>query len=431
MCGIVLAKSRVEAERMLEVLEHRGRDDRRIVEFNGWFIGQNRLQIVGGLDAAQPYVDSHMEGIRSVTTFNGEIYNYKEIYEALGVDAPVRKTEVAVVSRLLDVSSQFDRILDGYYGIIRVDSRTATLSRDLLGVIPLYYEIDAFGKLVAAASEKKALENKIIEVEAGQTLTFDSKSGTVFKDSKYDPYSLHLEELDLSHLEFLFKRAVRRRITHSDVPVTVALSGGLDSALVLWAAAQLRLPVDAITVGVDENSDEVSNARELSYLCRVDWKFVQLNEVEVEAHAEKIRYHLEDGDKHNPVKWRGMLRNYFVAKHAKGTVILCGEGADEIGAGYPSHQKAGDGLRLEWKCLSTVRSMPAINLDRVNKGGMAWTKEFRTPFLDRALILYVMGCRKEQNKGIFRKLAQRMGLPGFILQKPKYGTEEKALEALG
>lgn len=427
MCGIVLAKTRAEAERMLEVLEHRGHDARRIVEINGWFVGQNRLQIVGGIEALQP---ASLDD--AVTTFNGEIYNYKEIYEALGQDdleiAPEQKTEVATLARLMEVSSQFERILDGYYGIIRVEEKRIILSRDLFGVIPLYYE-ESYGKIVAAASEKKALNGDVVEVQAGETLRFDI-SGTLFEQRKFDPFSLHLEKMDFAHLEFLFKRAVERRITHSEVPVTIALSGGLDSALVLWAAAQMRFKVDAITVGYDIDSDEVRNAEALTNRCCIDWKFVKLDKMVVAEEAEKIRYHLEDSIE-NPIKWRGMLRNYYVAKHAPGTVILCGEGADEIGAGYPSHQRAGDGLRLEWKVLSTVRSMPAINLDRVNKGGMAWTKEFRTPFLDRALVLYVLACKKEQNKGIFRKLAKRMGLPGFILQKSKYGAEEKALEALG
>jgi asparagine synthase (glutamine-hydrolysing) len=419
MCGIVLARTKEEAERMLEVLEHRGRDDRRIETWCGcWYVGQNRLQIVGGAGAFQPYLDEH-----GVTTFNGEIYNYKEIF----IDRnPKPFTEVAVLSELLKEHSQFDRVLDGYYAIIRVDNRGITLSRDLFGVMPLYYSMSK-GRLTAVASEKKALTGDIFEVRAATTLWF-SFDGDMVEIRTFDPYSLHLEDLDVAHLEFLFRRAVKRRYAHSEVPVTVSLSGGLDSSLVLWTAAQLRLKVDAITVGYDENSDEVLNARELANLCNVDWTFVKLNEVEVEDHAEKIRYHLEDPEE-NPIKWRGMLRNYFVAKNAKGTVILCGEGADEIGAGYPSHQRVGEGISLEWKSLSTIRSMPAINLDRVNKGGMAWTKEFRTPFLDRALALYVISCKKEQNKGVFRKLADRIGLPGFVLRKPKYGSEEKALEA--
>lgn len=422
MCGIVLARTKQEAERMLEVLEHRGHDDRRIEEFNGWWVGQNRLQIVGGVEAKQPYRE---EGV-AITTFNGEIYNYEEIYEALEVK-PAQKTEIATLSQLMNVNSQFDRILDGYYGIIRVEESRVILSRDLLGVIPLYYSV-VYGKLIAAASEKKALVDTPNEVGAGGTNYF-RPDGLLYNRRVFDPYSLHLEDLDLSHLEFLFKRAVKRRITHSEVPVTLALSGGLDSSLVLWVAVQMRLKVDAITVGYDENSDEVLNARALAELCGVDWQFVKLSEDVVKKDLEDIKYHLEDPTE-NPIKWRGMLRNYYVAQHAKGIVILCGEGADEIGAGYPSHQRAGNGLALEWKVLSTIRSMPAINLDRVNKGGMAWTKEFRTPFLDRALVLYLMGCRKEQNKSVFRKLADRVGLPGFILRKPKYGTEEKALEAM-
>jgi hypothetical protein len=124
-----------------------------------------------------------------------------------------------------------------------------------------------------------------------------------------------------------------------------------------------------------------------------------------------------------------MIRNFYTAKHAPGTVILCGEGADEIGCGYPPHL-ARTGIDLEWKSLSTLRSMPAINLDRVNKGGMAHTREFRTPFLDRALVLYVVGCQKQPGKRYFRQLAMSYGVPRFILDKVKYSIEEQALWAI-
>jgi hypothetical protein len=83
---------------------------------------------------------------------------------------------------------------------------------------------------------------------------------------------------------------------------------------------------------------------------------------------------------------------------------------------------------LEWKRLSTIKSMPAINLDRVNLGGMAWTKEYRTPFLDRALVLYVIGCRALPHKELWRRLATKMGVPDYILDKPKYTHDEVALE---
>lgn len=431
MCGIVLARTYEEAWEMLEVLAHRGKDDRRIVPTwaGGWFVGQNRLAIVGGKQAYQPFVAKN----GAVTTFNGEIYNYKEIRDSLR--ETTEGTEVAVLSALIEYCSGFSRILDGYYGLIHVRNNLITIARDLLGVVPLYYGVKD-GKLAVVASESKAIKNvdHILEVQPGSTIRFN-REGHAFDRDKFDPYSLHLEDVDHAHIQFLLKRAVGRRIRHSDAPVSMALSGGLDSSMILWAAAQMRLVGEgfldeAITVGADPNSDEVQNARELAALCRIDWKFVQVSEEQVMRDCSMIRWHLEDQED-NPVKWRGMLRNYYVAKNAKNKVILCGEGADELGCGYPSHKEAKFGLQLEWKSLSTVWSMPAINLDRVNKGGMAWTKEYRTPFLDRALVLYMLGCKKEIEKGIFRETAKRMGVPEFILNKPKYGEEEKALEAMG
>lgn len=427
MCGIALATTKEECERMLEILAHRGRDDRQIVKVKDWWLGFNRLAIVDRNNfGKQPYVD--YEG--TAIAFNGEIYNYREVY-------PSAPSEIMMLAELLDTHKDFERVVDGYYGIVRVapSEDKITLARDLFGVIPLYY-VRVAGRLYAAASEKKALQRMgpILEVHAGETYEF-SMDGRCAPPKRWDPFSLHFETVDMEHVQFLFERAVNRRMVHADVPITFALSGGLDSALVLWAARAINRQlyavrhVTAVTVGVDPNSDEVKNAKALADICGAKWKFVQLTKAMVDEHRERIKYHLED-DTPNPIKWRGMLRNYFVAMHAPGTVILCGEGADEIGCGYPSHASVLPGLDLEWKSLSTVHSMPAINLDRVNKGGMAWTKEFRVPFLDRALVLYLMGCRKEPGKGIFKRMAMRMGLPDFILTKPKYGEEEKRLEEL-
>lgn len=434
MCGIALARTEEDVRKMLEVLEHRGKDDRRVVKCGDWWLGQNRLAIVDrGEDGAQPFVNG-----TAATVFSGEVYNYKEVYEVLE-EKPTAKSEIRVIDKLMKEHDEFERILDGYFAIIRVDRKEdrVTLARDLFGVMPLYFVWHGTF-LDAAASEKKALKalgetGRIAEVGASETLSFWEHNGAYRGDRVYDPYSLHLEKVDYEHVVFLFERAVLRRVEHAEVPVTIALSGGLDSAMVAWALKKMpwtkTREIDSITVGVDEKSDEVQNAKRLAEMLGIQWTFVRLTKEVVKEHWERVLYHLEDA-RENPIKLRGMLRNYFVALHSKGTVILCGEGADEIGAGYPSHERAGNGLKLEWKVLSTIRSMPAIGLDRVNKGGMAWTKEFRMPFLDRALVLYLMGCRKQLGKGVFRQMARQMGLPEFILSKPKYGVEEKNLEEL-
>jgi asparagine synthase (glutamine-hydrolysing) len=297
------------------------------------------------------------------------------------------------------------------------------LTRDLIGIMPLYYSTNPFG----VASERKALPEggKQHEVRAGETLWLDY-AGNVLQRRQFDPYALHLQPVDIEHVQFLFREAVRKRIEHSERPVCVALSGGLDSSLVLRAAVDIKPDIEAITVVVEPNSEELENARRFAASLGVKHTVVQLREDEI--NFQRVLYHLEDA-RWNPVKLVGMLRNYYVAKHAPGIVILCGEGADEIGCGYPSHAQR-EGLDLEWYSLTTLRGMPAINLDRVNKGGMAWGKEYRTPFLDRSLVLYMMSVPKEHGKAIYRWMARDMGIPDYILNKEKYGAEDAAMVKL-
>lgn len=410
---------------MLEVLEHRGRDHRGMVQARGHWVGHNRLAIVDLSESGnQPLVTRD-----GVVAFNGEIYNYLELYDSMLEIRGRPRNEVWVLSQLLRQHHQFWRVVDGYYALVYFDWRynRIVLSRDMVGVIPLYYELVPGG--IEVASEKKALTNPI-EVGAGETLTF-SLDGRMIDRHVQDFYSMHLAPIDLPHLKNLFMEAVKKRLVHSDVPVCIALSGGLDSSMVMAAAHQIRggyygANLQAITVGIDSESEEVANARKYCAQLGVDHQVVLLTKEQIEAEREKILWYLEDPIP-NKIKYAAMIRNYFVAKHAPGTVILCGEGADEIGCGYPSHARTQSQMELEWKSLSTLRSMPAINMDRVNKGGMAWTKEYRVPFLDRALVLYLMGVQKQLDKQYFRYVAKKLGVPEYILNKKKYSTEEDRL----
>jgi asparagine synthetase B (glutamine-hydrolysing) len=418
MCGIAVATERERVDGMLEVLAHRGRDERRVTSWEGITVGFNRLAIVATAEGSQP-----VETETGILAFNGEIYNWREIRERL-VRPPARESEAAVLAQLIyEWPLGFWRHLDGSYALVYVDKlrRRVVASRDFLGIVPLYRERKGLG----IASERKALTDPV-PVAAGETVWLDDR-GRVTDSKRQDYYSMHLEQVDEAHVEFLFRRAVERRIAHSERPVCVALSGGLDSAMVLLAALRVNPLIEAVTVVSDPTSLEAQNALMLCEDFGVQHRLVVADEEDVDT--ERMRWVLED-PRPNPIKWRGFVRNYLVAKHAPGVVILCGEGADELGCGYPSHARE-HGLMLEWKRLSTVRSMPAINLDRVNLGGMAWTREYRTPFLDRALVLYVMGCAAEPRKALWRRLAERMGVPRYVLDKPKYTSEEEALARFG
>lgn len=444
MCGVFLSTDYQHLCNLVNLQAHRGRDGMRVTTIPGkhkvW-LGFRRLAIRDSI--AQPF-----ETKTGFTCFNGEIFNNERLWAMIPARdrVGVGRSEPVVLDYVMHRYRQdFERFLDGYYGIIRVDTGRQHIiaTRDWPGVMPLYYQkygVTASGRErpFAIASEKKGLE-KPIEVQPGETLTF-SYTGKLLRRRRYNPVSLQNQPFHLTHLEFLFDHAVSRRIAHSDVPVCVALSGGLDSALVLGCARYYHPKIEAVTVIASKNSDEERGAVQLCTDWNVKQTLVYVTPELLAEHMPRIRYHLEDqhqrGDdkafgrtSDNPIKMRGMIRNYFTAMYAPGKVILCGEGADEIGCGYPP-LVAAEGLDRIWKSYQAVRSMHAINLDRVNKGGMAHTREFRAPFLDRSLLLYMLSCEKGANKQWLRDLGHHYQVPPYIWMKPKYGIEEATLSQM-
>lgn len=427
MCGLVVGREYEQVASALLQLEHRGPDGKMIKKSGKYVVGHARLAIVDlSAHGVQPIQSFNGE----CTAFNGEIYNYGKIYDFLG-EKPKFRNEIHTVHQLMEECRDFMRVLDGDFALAHVNRKgELILARDWVGVVPLYYQMNE-GKLWVAASEKRCLrEGKIYEVKPGQTLRFD-ENGRYKSSWRWDPISLHLRVPMIGELAELLGKAVRKRFLHSDVPVTVALSGGLDSSLILAYLAQIskemrtKLPgLHAVTVVV-EDSDELEIAQRLAQDLKILHTVVKLTEDEIREEFDRIARHMETKTK-NPVKWRGMVRNYFVAKYAKTKVILTGEGADEVFCGYPQH-KMKPSLALEWKSFGSFRSMPVINLDRVNKGGLAWGAEYRVPFLDRDLVLYAMSCWKESGKKYLREVAEVVGLPGYVLEKPKYGKEEEKL----
>lgn len=420
MCGVFFSNvSDLHASLMGSAIRHRGLDSCDVRSFRGVHLGLNRLAIVdrNSDSAIQPYVTG-----ASVIAFNGEIYNH----DKLG-----GRSEIASIEHVMrHYPNNFERFLDGYYAIVRIDKgrERVIVSRDPIGVVPLYYHVSDGQFFVS--SETKGLYRKPKEVKPGETIEFDFQ-GRIKKRRRYDPISLHQEPIHLEHLKFLFNRAVARRVKHADasIKVTVALSGGLDSAMVLVSAAKVNREIDAITITMDLDDPHVERSRKLCQAYNVPHRVIVLTPDMIRRHWPIIRWALEDPHP-NVIKHAAMIRNYFVALNTQATVILCGEGADELGGGYPSHAGL-SGLALSWKCYSTLRSMHAINLDRVNKGGMAHTKEYRVPFLDRALVQYMMAVEKPHpGKQHFKLMASRIGVPNYIIDQQKFNVDDTRFRTL-
>jgi asparagine synthase (glutamine-hydrolysing) len=178
-------------------------------------------------------------------------------------------------------------------------------------------------------------------------------------------------------------RAVTKRLM-SDVPLGAFLSGGLDSSAIV---ALLRPHVDELhtfSVGM-EGSPDLDAARTVArHLDTVHHEYV-LTSDEIAGLLPEILYHLESFDQDLV---RSAVPCYFAARLAASEVkvILTGEGADELFAGYRYYHDYEDPTLFGRELRRSVQSLHNINLQRVDRMTMAHSIEGRVPFLDVEMI---------------------------------------------
>jgi asparagine synthase (glutamine-hydrolysing) len=371
MCGIagIIGREVVREERvgnMLDALEHRGPEDEGIHRWDSAVFGHRRVSVFDLTSAGhQPMIsDSEKTGI----VFNGAIYNFRKLRTEL--ESEGRKFRSATDTEVLlhgyevwGIDGLVERI-DGMFAfaIWDLESQTAFLVRDRLGVKPLVY-CERNGEL-AFASTVRALRqsgfcdelsteglieflefgfvtdaNSIFEgickLAPASIMTFRKGSSSIRKywelpDSIDE--SIDFEEA-VEETERLFLEAVEKRL-FADVPVGALLSGGIDSSLVCWAVAKMGGDVTAFTVGVpgdewDESEIASNTARDLG----IDHQLIEMSgatpidtSVLSNAYAEPFAC----------ASALGLIDiSREVRKHA--TVLLTGDGGDDIFLGYPEH----------------------------------------------------------------------------------------------
>jgi asparagine synthase (glutamine-hydrolysing) len=185
--------------------------------------------------------------------------------------------------------------------------------------------------------------------------------------------------------------AVERQLM-GDVPVGVFLSGGLDSSLVAAIAAKVLAErgerLQTFAVGT-ESSPDLAAARRVAEFIGSDHHETTYNaEDALEALPDVVRC-IESFD---PGLVRSAVPNYmlarFTAEHVK--VVLTGEGADELFAGYDYLREIKDADELHDELVRTVRSLHNLNLQRCDRVTMAHGLEARVPFLDREVINWAL-----------------------------------------
>jgi asparagine synthase (glutamine-hydrolysing) len=389
MCGIAGIWGRAEEEvvrTMMGRMVHRGPDSGGTFVDPGFrgVLGHRRLAIIDPAGGKQPILG---DSDASALVANGEIYNYRALNRELsGKHAFHSQSDSETILRLFrEVQEASVARLDGMFAFVIADGDNLFAARDPIGIKPLYV-----GKREGQsyfASEQKALAGIAEDVtEFPPGTWFHSGSGyrrfyeVPGPDPRQDPF--RLDEATRQLRETL-EAAVGKRLM-SDVPLGAFLSGGLDSSVICAIARRHMDHLHTFSVGFEGSRDLAAARRAARHLDTIHHEYV-LNEHEVVRLLPKIIYHLESYDQDLV---RSAIPTYFTARlaaeHVK--VILTGEGADELFAGYRYHRGIGRTADLQRELRRSIGALHNINLQRVDRLTMAHSIEARVPFLDVAMI---------------------------------------------
>ena len=361
--------------RVRDTMAHRGPDagglyqspDQRVV------LGHRRLSIVDLSDAGRQPMSNEDGSIW--ITFNGEIYNHQQHrapLRAMGHHFRSQTDTECIIHLYEEFGVDCLSHLDGMFAFALWDQnrRRMLLARDRLGKKPVYYTLSG-GKLLFASEIKALLQYpgiaRDVDVEAlGHFLTFSNTPApfTLFRNIRKLPAAHRMicdaagsikterywspldgsdwgqevrEDESVERVRELLRRAVEKRLM-SDVPVGAFLSGGIDSSTNVALMSQLvSEPLRTFSIGF-EGFGENENFHDLPYARQVAREF-GCNHQDVTITADHCRKSLPELIYHQdePIGDPACLPMHFVSQAAKQhgvTVVLVGEGSDEIFGGY-------------------------------------------------------------------------------------------------
>lgn len=369
---------------MRDSLTHRGPDAYGIWTDGAIGFGHRRLSIIDLKDGAQPMRDPETG---TVLTYNGEIYNFREVREVLEARGHTFRThsDTEVVLRsYIEWGEEMCQHFNGMFAFAIWDPRQQKLlmARDRLGIKPLYWT--RMGDTLAFASENKAfMVHPDFNVEANldgisSYLTFrqavwdicffknvnkllpghilvvqngEIKSRTYWSLPVPDPQQDLGEDVYLENAQELLTAAVKRRMI-ADVPVGSYLSGGLDSSIIAaMMVKHTNHQVPTFSVGyIEEGYDEEGFARTVAD--HVGTKHEHLT-LEQDDYLTTWRSLININD--IPISIPHEVALYQLSAHMKKSVsvALSGEGADELFGGYGRVQRS----PMDWKKVAAARSM--------------------------------------------------------------------------
>ncbi|MCO4755564.1 MAG: asparagine synthase (glutamine-hydrolyzing) [Bacteriovoracaceae bacterium] len=495
-------------EGMLERIYKRGPDGKGTHFQEGMALGMRRLSIIDLEGGQQPFYSAK----NTVVAFqNGEIYNFLELTQELK-DLGYKfssHSDTEVIAHGYDAwgARKLFQKLDGMFAIAILDKKSnkLILGRDRFGEKPLYYSCDSESKQFAYSSDLRALSDlpwvtdKISTTALSRYLMLGFTVGeqSIFEDvKKVLPshfMSLDLNSFKIKHecyylpdLEEKPKKGLKTQLDkilnesidirlRADVPVGVFLSGGVDSSLVAAISAKKHPKIDTFSIGFhSDEHDESRYAKEVAKHIKSKHHHFMFDEESFVDLLPKVVSELDE-----PMADQACLPTYWLSEEARKhvTVVLSGEGADEVFGGYSYFTYQNPKLKLvdneqgttpsgfpllmsvesckhfmtegfdkestdeekifDW--IETGRSdlqksmvtdlttwLPDDLLVKLDRMAMAHSLEGRAPYLSGNLVDFSMGLtdsnwiENEEYKVLLRDVAREY-LPESIFNRPKQG----------
>jgi asparagine synthase (glutamine-hydrolysing) len=399
-------------KRMTDVIAHRGPDGEGHYVRGPVGLGHRRLSIID-LSASGIQPMSNEDGTIWIT-YNGEIYNFRELRKELEEEGHVFRsgTDTEVVIHAYEQwGFECLRRFNGMFafGLWDEKKKALWLVRDRLGVKPLFY-CHARHSLLFGSEIKSILSDpeveRCIDYEAlayylalnytpapytlfstvrqilpGHYLIAEASGRVrdveywdlVFKEERWDERK---EQAYVEEFSALLEDSIRLRLV-SDVPFGAFLSGGIDSSTVAyWMSQHLSSPLKTFTIGFGEPSfDEIAFARETAKRIGAE-HHERIVRADATAMLPKLVWHAEE-----PTADSSMVAMYYLAEETRKAVkmVLSGDGADEILAGYETYQ-AYYLLRIyrvlpAWLRRSFLK--PLLNLLPVSDAKVSWDFKLR------------------------------------------------------
>lgn len=361
MCGIAGAlHTQLDIPRLTRDLFHRGPDEQSTFREGELILHHHRLAILDIAAGQQPMFFEDL-----VIIFNGEIYNHLDVRHKLGLQCKTNSDTETILHSYKKAGPACLQEFDGMFALVIYDKgkNELFLARDRAGKKPLYYYTQ--GGQFAFASELNALKGQVsLEVNEDHIRQY-VRMGYFYKSSTpyhnvwelpagsyayvplqhpvpritkwwniHDHYLLRSGDAlpaAMEKVDNILHTAVKNRVESSDLEVGSFLSGGIDSGIVTAIAKQYNSSLKTFTVSFDGEYDEAPLAKLVAEKYQTDHHEIRISFDNLANDVEKILSNYGE-----PFFDSSAIPSYYVSQAARKhlTVILNGDGGDEIFGGY-------------------------------------------------------------------------------------------------